>query len=234
MKAPISECFLSIQGEGKNIGTPSIFIRFWGCNLRCRFKGEACDTPYAVVTDKDKAKMMTPAELVEEIKKFNCTHIVFTGGEPMLYQDFIMTTMKSIFSLQKLHFFYTAEIETNGAIVLNQELVEYIDLFTLSVKLKGSNQEKGYDDKRINNDAIYSYSHEKSVFKFVITNKEDLEEALEIWKTHMIDDVYLMPEGMTRDEVIKNSQEVVDLCIEYGFKFSPREHIIIWDNKRGV
>ena len=70
----INEIFYSLQGEGAFTGTPSIFIRFSGCNLKCDF----CDTihqPY---------KEMTMKEIIEEIKKYPAKHIVLTGGEPTM------------------------------------------------------------------------------------------------------------------------------------------------------
>jgi hypothetical protein len=43
-----------------------------------------------------------------------------------------------------------------------------------------------------------------------------------------------MPQGLTRDEIIKNSLPVIDICLKYNFTYSPREHIILWGAKRGV
>ena len=72
------------------------------------------------------------------------------------------------------------------------------------------------------------------VYKFVITDPEkDLVEIQEILNIRKFP-VYVMPEGMTRETVIKNSPAVVKLAIENNFRFSPREHVVIWDTKKGV
>jgi organic radical activating enzyme len=230
-KIPIAEVFASIQGEGKSIGKPSIFVRVWGCNLRCRFKGEACDTPYAVVTEKDTAVMADKEELTERIKFYKpIKHIVWTGGEPMLYQEFIGPLMKELYQTEG----YTCEMETNGTLYCSQIAAVAIDQFNISPKLASSNQEPTYDDKRINYKNISSYPAGKSNFKFVITSIDDIAEVLTIHSRFNSVPVYLMPQGMTRAEIIENAPYVVEVCMKRGFNYSPREHIMIWDKKRGI
>jgi organic radical activating enzyme len=232
MRVPVAEIFPSIQGEGKSVGKPSIFVRLWGCNLRCRFKGQNCDTPYAVITEKDKSVRMTMPEVIVKIREYKpLEHIVWTGGEPMLYQDFIAQTMRILYPEG-----YTSEMETNGTIACSPLTKVAIDQFNISVKLASSNQEPGYDSKRINYPAISSFPVAKSNFKFVITSIDDIAEVLTIHRYHQFKDipVYLMPQGMTRDEIIANAPYVVDVCVKNNFMYSPREHITIWDKKRGV
>lgn len=80
-KYPINEIFYSLQGEGKYTGTPAVFIRFSGCNLKCPF----CDTQH------QKGKMMTGAEVIAEaLAVCNGSRpplVVLTGGEPTLSAD---------------------------------------------------------------------------------------------------------------------------------------------------
>lgn len=70
----VNEIFYSIQGEGRYTGTPAIFIRLAGCNLRCNF----CDTEHQPYQD------LTEEEIMRQIADFPASHIVITGGEPML------------------------------------------------------------------------------------------------------------------------------------------------------
>lgn len=100
MEAPIKEIFFSIQGEGPYVGTPQIFIRFSGCNLNCDY----CDTSQKrnsrvcnVETTPGKgefSKIKNPisiGDLHGILKEFPRAHsISLTGGEPLLYADFIM------------------------------------------------------------------------------------------------------------------------------------------------
>ncbi|MFB3041869.1 MAG: radical SAM protein [Candidatus Poribacteria bacterium] len=73
-----SEIFYTIQGEGKLVGVPSVFFRTSYCNLRCVW----CDTPYTSWTPENKD--ITVTEAVEAINKYNCKHVVLTGGEPFI------------------------------------------------------------------------------------------------------------------------------------------------------
>ncbi|MCS7180168.1 MAG: 7-carboxy-7-deazaguanine synthase QueE, partial [bacterium] len=74
----ISEIFFSIQGEGLLQGLPFIFLRFCGCNLKCRW----CDTKYAW----ENGNNLSEIEILKEIERFKCKRICFTGGEPYLQE----------------------------------------------------------------------------------------------------------------------------------------------------
>lgn len=73
----INEIFYSVQGEGFHAGTPAIFVRFSGCNLRCPF----CDTEH------EEGRGMTEEEIVTAVKEFPARLVVLTGGEPSLFVD---------------------------------------------------------------------------------------------------------------------------------------------------
>jgi len=244
-KIPIVEIFPTIQGEGPGLGKPSLFIRVGGCDLRCRFKGVACDTPYAVHTPKyldknmpelkygyDNWEPMDAEEIVRVIKASGMFNVVLTGGHPLLYQDVVSEIIKMC-SEQLLQVSF--EIETQGTIPITLQLANNMNvIFNVSVKLKSSNQEEGYDDKRINIEALRSFNSRNSFYKFVITDLvNDVNEIKQIYNQHPLL-IYIMPEGITRDEVLKNSIDVVKLAIREDWIFTPREHINIWDSKKGV
>ena len=74
----INEIFYSLQGEGFHTGTPAVFVRFSGCNLKCAF----CDTQHQTGT------MMSLEELIAEISNYPLAPmVVLTGGEPSLFID---------------------------------------------------------------------------------------------------------------------------------------------------
>jgi len=106
---PIVEIFHSVQGEGYHSGIPSIFIRFGGCNLRCPW----CDTDFDTWTD------MSIAEIVNELSKYDCDRIIFTGGEPAL-QDLV--TLSGF--LKPLGYYLS--IETNGTIEIPSDTIDWI------------------------------------------------------------------------------------------------------------
>lgn len=111
----VNEIFYSIQGEGRFTGTPAIFIRLAGCNLRCDF----CDTEHQPYKD------LTEAEIVRQIANFPASHVVITGGEPMLW-----LTLSLIDRLHRKGKFI--QVETNGTIPIKDILP--IDWITCSPK----------------------------------------------------------------------------------------------------
>lgn len=154
---PVIEMFHSVQGEGKYTGVPSFFIRVSGCNLRCVFKGSMCDTPYSSF-NPEKSKYDSMETLVAEFIKLSqeypkTTHIVITGGEPMLYSKDISEFLKSVYFLESQGEFskdYKVTIETNGTLpalrpwesVETDEdglhYIQYIDTYSISPKLSTS------------------------------------------------------------------------------------------------
>jgi len=93
----INEIFESIQGEGSFVGTPSLFIRFAGCNLTCPW----CDT------DVSERMILTGEELFSIVNETTMPHMVVTGGEPTL-QDIGVLLLTAATSGM------TAQVETNG------------------------------------------------------------------------------------------------------------------------
>ena len=115
----VNELFYSIQGEGRFTGTPSVFIRFAGCNLACDF----CDT------DHKSYKELTEDEIMQEIEKYPAKHIVITGGEP--------TMQLSASLIYKMHEAKKyVQIETNGTLLFRDGLESMIDWITCSPKYK--------------------------------------------------------------------------------------------------
>src|SRR5712672_600193 len=74
----ISEIFYSIQGEGILAGVPSVFLRTSGCNLRCIW----CDTPYTSWQPEGEDRSID--SIAEEANRYGASHVVITGGEPMI------------------------------------------------------------------------------------------------------------------------------------------------------
>lgn len=109
----INEIFYSLQGEGAHTGTPAVFVRFSGCNLKCDF----CDTLH------ESGIEMTDEAIIDEVCKYPCRMVILTGGEPGLWIDDAL--VDALHKAGK----YVA-IETNGT----QVLPETIDWVTCSPK----------------------------------------------------------------------------------------------------
>lgn len=168
----ISEIFLSISGESFEAGKPAVFIRAHGCSLRCDF----CDSMYAV--EGTDYKEMTVDEIVEEVKKFECKKVVFTGGEPLEQEDAYDLIDKLLDEL------YEIEIETNGAVDLRRlDSAKYHLgsagsrlIITMDWKCPSSKM-----NKKMIRDNLY-HLRGRDVIKFVVGTNEDLDEMKEISK----------------------------------------------------
>jgi organic radical activating enzyme len=131
MKGRIAEIFESVQGEGLYFGERQIFVRFFGCNLACRF----CDTRL------DRYSEYEPQEVLKELKIHGRKphSVSFTGGEPLLQKDFL----KEILKLSKQHG-YKNYLETNGTLAGElKDVIDDVDIVSMDLKLPSSTGMKG-------------------------------------------------------------------------------------------
>lgn len=224
----ISEIFYSLQGEGTLVGVPSVFVRLSGCNLRCSW----CDTPYT--SWYPEGEPMSVEQVVERADRFPAArHVVITGGEPMIAPE--LPALAAALSGPDRHI----TIETAGTVYAELPC----DLLSLSPKLANSTpreREGGrwahtHDRLRHQPEVIrrligrYEYQ-----IKFVVAAPEDLDE-IEQWREQFQPDrsrILLMPEGATvnRDRALW----LAEVCKERGYRYTPRLHIDLWGDRRGV
>jgi len=221
----IAELFYSLQGEGSLVGVPSVFIRTSGCNLRCSW----CDTPYT--SWKPEGADMPLDQILDQVRAHPARHVVVTGGEPMIAPEIVPLTER----LRGLGLHIT--IETAGTVF---EPVA-CDLMSISPKLSNSTPEgewaARHERLRIQSAVLrelmarYDYQ-----LKFVIEKRADVAEAgalvgqLGAARDHVI----LMPEGTDRDVLGERSVWLAEICKSEGYRFSPRLHVELWGNQRGV
>ncbi len=227
MNLIVSEVFKSLQGEGPRIGTPSLFVRLGGCNLRCEF----CDTKYASFAEFSKEwKSYTIDELVSITHSLRgrVSNLVITGGEPLLQQKVLKLFLGKVQS-----FFSSIEIETNGTLV-PEELIEIYGInFNVSVKLSNSGLDYA---NRINEGAIEIFANlENAYFKFVVKSREDFEEVKELAEKFYISTqkIFVMPLSGSLKDLESVAKEIAELCIEYGFRYSDRLHLRLYGGERG-
>ncbi len=237
---PINELFYSLQGEGKLAGVPSVFVRTSGCNLRCWF----CDSYHT--SWEPTGAWLSIDDIVDEIRSYEqADHVVLTGGEPLIHEQ-------SVHLLDELaDYGYHTTVETNGTIYRDAA----IDLASISPKLSSSTPtpdqdpkgdgewETRHEDRRIDLEALTSLVDQyESQLKFVVTEPDDLSEIDDLVDqvreraatTVANDDVLLMPEGMTRDELDDKRNDVAELAIERGYRYTPRLHVDLWNDEPGT
>lgn len=225
----ISEVFESIQGEGMLAGVPSLFLRASGCNLRCSW----CDTPYASWAPEGEER--TAEELAGLAAASRLRHVVITGGEPMIFADLAPLTRR----LEELGKHIT--IETAGTV--DQDVACH--LMSISPKLanstpygiEGGRWVEMHERARLRPDVLralmgrYDYQ-----LKFVIREEADLDEVIALVDQLGAppDRVLLMPEGIEPERLRERSVWLAGICRRTGFRYSPRLHIFLYGNRRGV
>jgi organic radical activating enzyme len=229
---PVNEIFYSIQGEGRFAGYPAVFIRFNYCNLGCSW----CDTKFTWQTgviEKDLLLDIASISIgaLETLSgnhiRPDQVHIVLTGGEPMLHQK----QLPELITQLRQDGFDFVEIETNGVFIPMDKMIDAISWWNCSPKLSNS----GLDLKRtfVPEALIAIAATGRADFKLVVSCSEDIEEIIENYLPLLPRSrIMLMPEGATRDKQMKSMPWVIDKCQEFGFRFSPRLHSIIWDSER--
>jgi 7-carboxy-7-deazaguanine synthase len=225
----IAEIFYSIQGEGTLVGVPSVFVRTSGCNLRCTW----CDTPYTSWTPEGSE--MSVDEIAACVAEHPAKHAVVTGGEPMIAPGIVELTQ----ALRRAGLHIT--IETAGTVY--QPVA--CDLMSISPKLANSTpreREGGrwaaqHERLRYQPEVLKRLMSEYGYqLKFVVSAPEDLAEIARIIQETAADRsrVVLMAEGTRSDVIRERSQWLAEICKDQGFRFSPRLHIDLWGNRRGV
>ena len=222
------EIFYSLQGEGVTMGTPSVFLRLALCNLACSW----CDTKYTwdwEQHDRDREVTSLEVRQVEgRIVKHGCRHLVITGGEPLLQQLDLALLASSL----KDRGFYL-EVETNGTIAPEPELIRDIDQWNISPKLNNSGHPKERRELPQVMDTFRGLMN--AFFKFVMAVPGDVAEVRTLVKRYDLpkNQIILMPEGQTPEAVQSRSRWVSQACVEEGFRFSTRLHILLWGDERG-
>lgn len=211
------ENFVSWQGEGPDSGRPMIILRFKTCNLKCPW----CDTA---------VKMRITSESTHFLKDIQSTIVeksaglLITGGEPTVEKHFDETLLL----LNKLDY-PIANVESNG-----YKLFELISKADKSKNIKYMYSPKIFSPNDLESalETTWQISQIPNVFikivwqdngftesfiKMICEKYENLKWEQRIW---------LMPEGVTKKELINNAPDVFDVCEKYNLSFSSRNHMI--------
>jgi 7-carboxy-7-deazaguanine synthase len=174
------ELYTTVQGEGPNVGKPTTFVRFAGCNMRC--PGWPCDTPYAIFPEiwRKEAEAVPPKELYLMVKEKKPMHVCITGGEPLIQNRRELTEF-----LWFLHSnLYSVDIFTNGSRPIHSDGANYLFnniTIVMDWKLPGSGEHQSYLAERHLN---LSVLRPQDAVKLVIKDNKDLkyaEDYIERW-----------------------------------------------------
>ena len=227
----VADIFYSLQGEGPHAGRPAIFVRFSGCNLRCKWGDSYCDTPYA--SWEPETAMLSLEQLLERVEAIapECKLVILTGGEPTL-QNHLPEVCQALAEAG-----YELHLETNGlgpippqidCVVCSPKLADSTPMGTVHQEQHELLRRQLHPDLRSGDPRLY--------WKFVITSASDWDEIQRIVETAGAPKhhVFLMPEGATRQELQKHSEYVAAEAMARGYLFSHRLHILLWDGARAT
>ncbi len=205
----VTEIFNSLQGEGPFSGQPAVFVRLSGCiEPLCPW----CDTMYAC----DTGYSMNLDDAYRKIVSFDTNLIVITGGEPFLqWRNGLKQLEKNLLDQG-----CRVQYETSGKIEIPSDT-------------KGFSvcSPKYLDDRWVFDKINLKRAQ---VFKFVVDNDFDIIKAFTQRHDISPELVFIMPKGISRKEQLDKFEDTWSFCLENGFHFSPRLHVLTFNNKRGV
>jgi len=207
----ITEIFLSLQGEARDAGWPTVFVRLTGCPLRCRY----CDTAYAF----HGGEWRDVDAIVAEVGRHGVRHVCVTGGEPLAQK-------RCIGLLERLcDAGFIVSLETSGALDIGA--VDPRVSRVLDIKTPGS----GEEGRNLWSNRALLTAHDQ--VKFVICGRGDYEWARALVAEHAIDercDVLFSP---SKSEV--DPRELADWIVadRLPVRFQMQLHKILWNDEPG-
>jgi 7-carboxy-7-deazaguanine synthase len=235
MSLYVSEIFgPTVQGEGPSSGRNCAFVRLITCNLTCGW----CDTPYTwdwtglngkAYNKDEEGSLLSAYEIYTAIKTIGVDRVVFSGGEPLMQKSDLLKVFQLLADDG-----IAIEIETNGTIIPDPELLKLITQINCSPKLENSGV---LLKKRRKIDALKALLNSGTAvaFKFVCEGKACLDEVEEIQLEAGIPDnnIWIMPQGKNMEDLNKHMVAIVDDAILRGWNITPRTHVAIWGSERG-
>jgi len=200
-KTKIKEIFTSIQGEGPYIGVNQLFIRFCGCNLDCSY----CDTE---IEAGIRYLELNPEELKSHIQTFNLKSvhsISLTGGEPLLWADFLVNFLPLVEN--KIY------LETNST--LNTELekiIDFVDIIAADIKLPSSS---GIENSFATHDEFFKSAkkYDKEIFAKIVFDENILNDEISqcIKLAEKYDLPLILQPKMNGDELNISTQKIIEI-----------------------
>jgi 7-carboxy-7-deazaguanine synthase len=232
MKLRVAEVFRSVQGEGLWAGTPSVFVRVSGCNLRCVW----CDTPYASWSPEGPVMTVEEIAAMADLKRGQAGHAVITGGEPMMFEAVVPLAVL----LRDAGFAIT--VETAGTVYRQLPC----DLMSVSPKLSNSapplasGWRERHQAARTELDVLSRIVREYPYqLKFVVGDDaegdlQEIEALLGQIPPLEPARVLLMPEGTDVQTLRRRRPSLEAIAGPRGWGVSPRLHIEMFGNVRGT
>lgn len=207
-KTKIREIFTSIQGEGPYIGYKQLFIRFYGCNLECAF----CDTNDST---SENFTEFTPQELLKNIEDFNLKSIhsiSVTGGEPLVWSDFLLDFLP--LTSNKIY------LETNATLKDELEkIINYVHIISADIKLPSSS---GIENSFAVHDEFFKVvrKYNKEVFAKIVFDENILDDEIShcLKLAEKYDLPLILQPKTTEDKILFDGEKILGIFNKFLLK----------------
>ena len=205
----ITEIFYSLQGEAKEVGIPTVFVRLTGCPLRCNY----CDTAYAFKGNNP----LSIQHILDEVAQYNAQYVCVTGGEPMAQSN----CLKLLDSL--IDSGYNVSMETSGSIDITP--VNSRVSIVMDIKTPSSTEEH---QNRYENLPILK---SKDQLKFVIASRSDFDWCTEILDNHEVESQILFSPVYESLKPVELAEWILEKKL--NVRLQVQLHKLLWGDQKG-
>ena len=205
----ITEIFYSLQGEAKEVGIPTVFVRLTGCPLRCNY----CDTAYAFKGNNP----LSIQHILDEVAQYNAQYVCVTGGEPMAQSN----CLKLLDSL--IDSGYNVSMETSGSIDITP--VNSKVSIVMDIKTPSSTEEH---QNRYENLPILK---RKDQLKFVIASRSDFDWCNEILDNHEVESEILFSPVYESLKPVELAEWILEKKL--NVRLQVQLHKLLWGDQKG-
>lgn len=208
----ITEIFYSLQGEAKNVGVPTVFVRLTGCPLRCSY----CDTEYAF----SGGDWMELDAIIAEVQQYKTSHVTVTGGEPLAQKN-CLALLSKLCNLD-----YSVSLETSGAILVDQVDERVVKVLDIKTPASDEDNKNKYEN--------FSYLTKQDQIKFVVCDEQDYQWCKQVMVKHNLEnkcEVLFSPSHDQLDAAILAGWILQD---QLNVRFQVQLHKYLWGDKQGV
>lgn len=207
----LTEIFLSLQGESRRVGLPTVFVRLTGCPLRCTY----CDTEYAF----HGGHWFSFADILERVADYDAKYVCVTGGEPLAQRSCqgLLTALCDAG--------YAVSLETGGAMDVSKVDSRVMKVIDIKTPASGEEHRNRWEN--------LDHASATDELKFVICNRADYEWARETLRARRLDEkceVLFSPSYGQQD-----ARELAEWIVEdrLPVRFQVQLHKVLWHEERG-